>query len=142
MSELKTQASNGDVQAFLAQAATPARLADCQQLLAMMQAATGQPPVLWGASIVGFGRYRYRYASGREGQWPLISFSPRKQDLALYLAPCAGLFEIHAALLARLGRYKTGKACLYIKQLTDIDSAVLQQLIGASVAAMAAERLD
>ena len=93
---------------------------------------------MWGNSIVGFARYRYQYASGRSGEWPIVGFSPRKNDLTLYLMPG---FDGREALLEKLGKYKTGKACLYVKRLSDVDASVLRQLIDASVDAMAADRV-
>lgn len=89
---------------------------------------------MWGTSIVGFGSYRYKYASGREGEWPLAAFSPRKQNLTLYIM--AG-FKNYDTLLSNLGKYKTGKACLYINKLEDIDMPTLRELIKQSVAHMA-----
>jgi hypothetical protein len=94
---------------------------------------------MWGASIVGFGRCRYKYESGREGEWMLIGFSPRKGDLTLYIMPGVGHFP---DLLARLGRHKTGKSCLYIKRLDDIDLDVLRELVAKSVDKMAGRRVD
>ena len=96
-----------------------------------MREATGASPALWGPSIVGFGSYRYVYPSGREGEWPIIGFSPRKANLVLYLAQAS---EQRAPLLARLGKHKTGKACLYLNKLSDVDLSVLKQLIADSVA--------
>jgi hypothetical protein len=92
---------------------------------------------MWGGAIVGFGTYHYVYASGHGGDWPVVAFSPRKNDLTVYLMPG---FEQHASLLQRLGRHKTGKSCLYLKRLADVDVDVLRQLIDASVAAMAPQR--
>lgn len=138
MSEPKTLPSSASVADYLAAVPDAQRRADCQLLLAWMQAATGESPVLWGPSIVGFGTYRYTYASGRSGTWPVIGFAPRKTDLSIYIMPG---FERFAALLQRLGRHKTGKSCLYIKRLADIDTGVLRELIGAAVAAMAAKRV-
>ena len=106
------------------------RREDCRALAGLMARATGAPAAMWGASIVGFGRYRYRYASGREGEWFLAGFAPRKNDLTLYLM--SG-FDGYEPLLARLGRHKTGKSCLYIKRLADVDPAVLEELVTASV---------
>jgi hypothetical protein len=108
-------------------------------VLDLMREATGADPVMWGTSIVGFGRYRYRYNSGREGEWPIIGFSPRKNDLTLYLMDgFAGRDE----LLERLGKHKTGKSCLYLKRLSQVDLAVLRELIFQSVRAMADRRVD
>jgi hypothetical protein len=96
----------------------------------IMREITGAEPVMWGSSIVGFGRYHYTYASGRSGDWFLTGFSPRKQNLTLYLATG---FEPEDALLAKLGRHKTGKACLYVKRLEDINLATLRELVKRSV---------
>jgi hypothetical protein len=104
-----------------------------------MSAATGAKPVIWGTNIVGFGRYRYVYASGREGEWPIVGFSPRKRDLTVYIMPG---FERFGPLLKRLGPHKTGKSCLYLKGLTGLDEAALKELIEQSVAAMASKRVD
>lgn len=138
-SENKTQATVASVDAFLDAIADPQRRDDCRRVRALMEAATGAPAVMWGPSIVGFGRYRYRYASGREGEWPVTGFSPRKNDLTLYLMPG---FEQQAALMAKLGKHKTGKSCLYLKRLADVDRVVLEELITRSVAAMAPQRID
>ena len=138
MTENKTQPTDLSVDDFLDQVPDADRGADCRAVAAMMQAATGEAPVMWGNSIVGFARYRYQYASGRSGEWPIVGFSPRKNDLTLYLMPG---FDGREALLEKLGKYKTGKACLYVKRLSDVDASVLRQLIDASVDAMAADRV-
>ena len=117
---------------YLDAIADATRRADCEVLVELMSRATGAPPVMWGAGIVGFGSYHYRYDSGREGDFCVIGFAARKGDISLYLM--AG-FEDQEALLARLGRHKTGKACLYLRKLDDIDLAVLEELVNASVAA-------
>lgn len=137
MSEPKTRATAEPVDGFLAQ--QPAeRRADCEAIVAIMRDATGEPPVLWGASIVGFGRYAATRSDGKRYDWPLIGFSPRKNDLTLYLTPGAQRYE---ALLARLGKHRTGKACLYLKRLADVDMEVLRELVQASVEAMEAQRI-
>lgn len=133
MAEPKTQPTKASVAAFLAAIPDDQRRKDCQAVAKMMQEATGEKPVLWGTSIVGFGTYRYKYASGREGDWPVIGFAPRRNDLTLYIMPG---FERFAGLLAKLGRHKSAKSCLYLKRLADVDGAVLKELIGKSVAAM------
>ena len=138
MTENKTQPSDLSVDDFLDRVPDADRGKDCRAVAAMMQAATGEAPVMWGNSIVGFARYRYQYASGRSGEWPIVGFSPRKNDLTLYLMPG---FDGREALLEKLGKYKTGKACLYVKRLSDVDASVLRQLIDASVDAMAADRV-
>ncbi len=125
MAELKTKPNDDDVDAFIDSVPEPAR-SDCRELVALMQAATGAPPVMWGSSIVGFGEVHYRYASGREGDWFAVGFSPRKKNLTLYLTD--GI-DSHAEHLDRLGPHSTGKGCLYIKHLDDVDRDVLDALI-------------
>jgi hypothetical protein len=117
--------------AFIDAVEDPERRADCRALATLMEEVTGEPPVLWGTSIVGFGRYHYRYESGREGDSFLAGFSPRKRELTLYIM--AG-FDRYPELMAKLGRYRTGKSCLYLKRLSDVDMAVLEELIRESVA--------
>lgn len=119
------------VAVFLARVPDGQRRQDAHRLCAMMQEITGQPPAMWGASIIGFGTYHYRYASGREGDSALASFAPRGQQLAVYLV---GGFEArHQSVLARLGPHKTGKGCLYLKRLDDVDQDALRELIDRSV---------
>jgi hypothetical protein len=123
--------TDAPVAAFLAQVPDERRRADAHRLCALMREITGEPPVMWGTSIVGFGSYHYRYASGREGDSALASFSPRSQHLVIYLV---GEFEDrHRSALARLGPHKTGKGCLYIKRLDDVDTEALRELIDRSV---------
>jgi hypothetical protein len=117
MAELKTKPTAESVE-------------DCREVLVLMKEITGAEPAMWGPSMVGFGKYRYRYESGREGEWFLTGFSPRKGALTLYLM--AG-FDGYEDLMARLGKYKTGKSCLYVKRLADLDLAVLRELITESV---------
>jgi hypothetical protein len=131
MAELKTRETSASVEAFLAAVEDEARRADCRTVAAIMGEVTGEAPRMWGPSIVGFGRYHYRYASGHEGDACLTGFSPRKKELTLYLMP--GLDAL-APLLARLGKHKAGKGCLYVKCLADIDLAVLRELVAACVA--------
>lgn len=131
MAELKTRPTDQDPAAFVAAVADPVRRADCERLVALMSQATGAPPRLWGSSIVGFGHYRYRYASGHAGEWCEVGFSPRKGDLSIYLM--AG-FDGMEALLARLGRHKLGKSCLYVRRLADVDPGTLQAMIEHAVA--------
>lgn len=133
MSQAKTQPTTADVAAFLDTKAGPARRADCDQLIALMREVTGCEPQMWGPSIVGFGQYHYRYESGREGDAPLLGFSPRAADLSIYLLAGGDAPET-AALLQRLGKHKMGKACLYVKRLADINVGVLTQLMRESVA--------
>ena len=123
---LKTQKTAASVEAFLASIADDARREDCRTVLALMKGATGEEPRMWGESIVGFGSYHYRYATGREGDWFVMGFSPRKRDLTLYIS--AGV-ERYPGILSRLGRYATGRSCLYIKRLADVDPAVLGELV-------------
>ncbi len=126
----KTVETNASVTAFINAVEDPQRRADCKKVAAMMRKATGKRAKMWGTNIVGFGRYHYKYASGREGEFMLTGFSPRKRDLTLYIMPG---FSGFPALMKRLGTYKTGKSCLYIRSLDDVDEGVLQQLIDASV---------
>ncbi len=136
--EAKTKPTTMSLDEFLAAAVAPERHDDCRTLAAMMQQASGEPAVMWGASIVGFGRYRQQYADGREADWPLVAFSPRKKDLTVYVLPG---FDGYEALLARLGKHKTGKVCLYIRCLADIDLKVLKAIVDSSVKAMAPRRV-
>ncbi len=129
----KTKPEATSVAAFLAAVPDAQRRADGEAVLRMMQAATGCEPVMWGPAIVGFDRYRYRYDSGHGGEWPIVGFSPRKQALVLYVMPG---FTGYDALLAKLGKYTTGKSCLYVKRLSDVDAGVLEELVRASVAEM------
>jgi Domain of unknown function (DU1801) len=129
MAELKTKKTKESVAAFLAKLDDRSRK-DCKTLVALMENATGAKARMWGTSIVGFGDYRYRSAAtGREGDWFQMGFSPRKAALTLYLM--GGLHE-HGDLLKKLGKYKTSQRCLYIKKLDDVDGAVLRKLIGAA----------
>ena len=123
--------SDRSVQEFLAGVPDEQRREDSRRLCTMMQEITGEPPAMWGASIIGFGIYHYRYASGHEGDSALASFAPRRQHLAIYLV---GEFESrYRSVLARLGPHKSGKGCLYIKRLDDVDRDALRELIDRSV---------
>lgn len=133
MAELKTKKTTASVAEFIAAVADEGRRADCEAILSLMAAITGEEPVMWGASIVGFGSYRYKYASGREGVWPLTGFSPRKRSLTLYIMTG---FDRYPELMDKLGVYTTGKSCLYIKRLADVDIDTLQALVEASVRRM------
>lgn len=135
MADMKTKPTGDDVQAFLDAVADPQRREDCHALRALMERVTGAEPRMWGPSIVGFGSYHYVYESGREGDWFLTGFSPRKGDLTLYIM--AG-FDRYDALMARLGKHKTGKSCLYVKRLSDLDMDVLEELATLSVKHMRA----
>ncbi|MGH7726774.1 MAG: DUF1801 domain-containing protein [Candidatus Eiseniibacteriota bacterium] len=131
--KLKTKETTASVTAFLANLEDPSRREDCRTLVGLMKKATGAPPKMWGPSIVGFGKQQYSYASGRVGDWPLAAFSPRKRDLTLYIG---GGFPRYGHLLKKLGKFKTGKVCLYLKSLSDVDLDVLDQLIVESVVHM------
>ena len=133
MAELKTQRNDASVEEFLNAVEHEQKRKDAFAILALMQEATGEEPQMWGASIVGFGSYRYKYGSGRTGEWMLVGFSPRKQNLTLYIMPG---FEQYKALLDKLGKHRTGKACLYINKLADVDQNVLKELVIQSVAHM------
>jgi len=135
MAELKTKRTAASVAAFLNGIADPARRRDCRAIRVMMERATRSKAAMWGPSIVGFGIYRYELPNGRLGEWMLTGFSPRKQALTLYIM--AG-FGFDKDLMRQLGTYKTAKACLYIRQLEDVDTAVLQRLIQNSVKRMKA----
>ena len=130
MAELKTKKTNASVSQFLNAVEGKQRRADCKTVARLMRAATGNVAKLWGPSMVGYGSYDYKYASGREGNWFLCGFSPRAQSLTLYIMPG---FSESGSLMSKLGKYKTGKSCLYIKKIDDVDLAVLKQLIDESV---------
>ena len=130
MAELKTKPTTASVSDFLDTIDDDERRKDCLAVVKIMQKATGAKPKMWGPSIVGFGDHRYKYASGRELDWFLTGFSPRKKDLTLYIMPG---FERYEELMSSLGKYKTGKSCLYIKRLADVDPTVLRTLVEDSV---------
>ena len=127
--ELKTRPTKTSVAAFLQSIADEERRKDAKKMQAMMKKITGARPRLWGTSIVGFGTYHYQYASGREGDWMMTGFSPRKQALTVYIM---NGFSRYGSLMKQLGKYKTGKSCLYIKHLSDVDADVLTRLIEKS----------
>lgn len=129
--ELKTKKTEASVADFLNSIADEARRADCLAVVELMKKATKAEPKMWGTSIVGFGHYHYKYASGRENDWFQIGFSPRKQDLTLYF--CDGL-HLHTEALAQLGKHKSSVSCLYVKRLADLDLKVLKQMMQNSVA--------
>ncbi|MXW04809.1 MAG: DUF1801 domain-containing protein [Gemmatimonadetes bacterium] len=133
MSDLKTRPTDASVEAFIDAVDHPRRREDARTLLELMQRVTGEEPVMWGPSIVGYGSYHYRYASGQEADWPVVGFSPRKQNLSIYIMTG---FEESDELLSRLGKHKTGKSCLYVNKLADVDLDVLERLVRASVAEM------
>jgi hypothetical protein len=136
MAENKTKPTKVSVTAFIGAVADPVKRADAKAIVKMMQSATGEKPKMWGPSIIGFGSYHYKYDSGREGDMPIIGFSPRKPATVLYLTASRD----SAALLAKLGKHSGGKGCLYIKKLADVDQKVLEAMIGKSVAARRALR--
>ena len=129
MAELKTKRNDGSVDEFIRSIDDPGVREDCIRISGLMEKITGAPPKMWGDSIVGFGSYHYKYASGREGDWFLTGFSPRKQTLSLYIM--SG-FDNAGPLMERMGKFKTGKSCLYVKRLEDIRMDVLEQLIRKS----------
>jgi hypothetical protein len=135
MAENKTKANDASVEEFLNAVPDEKKRADSFRLVQIMREETGEEPVMWGDSIVGFGSYHYKYASGREGDAPLIGFSPRKANLALYITSD---FDRYGALMDRLGKFTTGKACLYVKRLSDVDEATLRELVRQSVVDMRA----
>lgn len=130
MAEPKTKPSRASVTDFIAKIKDDGRRRDCKTLMKMMKKATGAPPRMWGPSIVGYGSYHYKYATGREGDWFLAGFSPRAQALSVYVM--TGL-DTSSGLMKRLGKYTSGKSCLYIKRLEDVDLAVLEALVTESV---------
>lgn len=130
MAELKTKLNDESVEDFLNSVEDEQKKKDSFEVLNIMKQITGAEPKMWGSSIVGFGNYHYVYDSGREGDWFIAGFSPRKQALTLYIM--AG-FSRYDELLQKLGKYKTGKSCLYVKKLQDINLEVLKELIGSSV---------
>lgn len=130
MAELKTKVTKASVDKFIKGIKDQQTRNDCYKILDIMEKATKAEPKMWGTSIVGFGSYHYKYASGREGNWFLAGFSPRKQNLTLYIM--SG-FDEYEKLLKKLGKYSTGKACLYIKRLEDVDPRVLKELVKLSV---------
>ncbi|MCE2406071.1 MAG: DUF1801 domain-containing protein [Pseudomonadales bacterium] len=131
----KTVPTDTSVEQFINSVDNETKRKDSLEILDMMSAITGSPPVLWGSSLVGFGRYHYKYASGREGDFFLTGFSPRKQALTIYIMPG---FSEYETILGNLGKYKTGKSCLYVKKLDEIDRDLLRELITKSVAYMRA----
>ncbi|MBP6697783.1 MAG: DUF1801 domain-containing protein [Flavobacteriales bacterium] len=135
--ELKTKVNEASVDAFIDKQ-PEAVAADCRTILKLMKKATGEEPKMWGASIVGFGRYAYEGASGRSGEWMITGFSPRKTNLTIYVMMG---FEKEAALMKKLGKHTTGKSCLYIKQLSDVDMKLLEELVVKGVKAMAKTRV-
>ena len=130
MAELKTRQNDARVSEFLASIDDPQKRADARKVAAMMRRATGKRAKMWGTSIVGYDSYHYKYASGREGDFMITGYSPRKTALTVYIMPGFSGFK---GLMGKLGKYKTGKSCLYIKRLSDVDETVLEKLIVESV---------
>jgi hypothetical protein len=130
MAELKTKKTTASVEEFILTVEDETRRDDCFTVLNLMKSITKSEPAMWGSSIVGFGTYHYIYASGQEGDWPMVGFSPRKQNLTLYIMPG---FENRQELIKKLGKCKTSKGCLYIKRLDDIHLPTLKQLIKVSL---------
>jgi len=124
--ELKTKKTEASVEAFLAAIQDESVREDCTEITRIMKQAAKDEPKMWGSSIVGFGHYHYKYASGRENDWFQIGFSPRKQNITIYFM---GSLADHAASLQKLGKHTTGKGCLYIKNLEDIDKKVLKEIL-------------
>lgn len=135
MAKNKTQPTKASVAAFLAGIDDPEKRRAAKKIGAMMRRATGKRATLWGSSIVGYGRYQYRYASGRSGEFMVTGYSPRKQAMTVYIMPG---FDAYAGLLGRLGKHKVSKSCLYIRRLSDVDEDVLEELITKSVEDMRA----
>jgi hypothetical protein len=133
MAEVKTKRTNASVAAFLNAVEDKNKRYDCKVIAKMMREATGKRAKMWGSAIVGFDSYDYTYDSGRSGSWPVCGFPPRAQNISVYIMPGFSKFE---KLVGRLGIFKTGKSCLYIKSLGDVDEKVLNKLIAASVKEM------
>jgi hypothetical protein len=138
MAELQTKPTGKSVDDFLDKLDDETRRDDCRAVLNLMREVTGAEAVMWGPAIIGFGAYTYKYANGKEAQFPIAGFSPRKTDLTLYLAGLDAFPEI----MNRLGKHKTSKACLYIKRLNDVNVDVLKELIVKSVEMMEEQRVD
>lgn len=133
MAELKTQQNDASVTRFLENIENPKRKADCKTVCALMAQLTGWPAKMWGKSIIGFGAYDYCYDSGHSGRWMMVGLSPRKSSLTIYIMPG---FSGFPDLMAKIGKYKTGRSCLYVNKLEDIDLVVLGELIEKSVDVM------
>ena len=139
MSEAKTKATSMNVKDFLNAIEDVQKRKDAFVVLKMMEEVTGKKAVIWGTSIVGFDSYHYKYASGREGDWPIIGFSPRKTMLTVYIMPG---FKPYKDKLKKLGKHKLGKSCLYIRKLADIDLGILEEIITDRVQRMRAKQED
>jgi hypothetical protein len=133
MAKNKTKATGISVTEFMKSIEDPQKRADAKQVATIMRRTTGKRAKMWGSNIVGFGTYHYKYDSGREGDFMITGFSPRKQALTVYVMPG---FSKFAPLMKKLGKYKTGKSCLYIRRLSDVDEKVLEKLIDGSVKLM------
>ncbi len=133
MADLKTKKNEARVEGFLKSVENEKRREDSFLVLDLMKEVTGENPTMWGTSIVGFGSYHYKGASGREGDWMKVGFSPRKQNMTLYIMDGFGSYD---SLLQKLGKYKTGKSCLYINKLEDVDQTVLRELVKQSFKSM------
>ena len=133
MATLKTRPSDASVEAFLDSVDNEDRREDARRVIAIMRQATEEPPKMWGSRLVGFGSYHYRYASGHEGDWPLTGLSPGKRNLTVYIMPG---FDDYGEMLSRLGKHRTGKSCLYVNRLRDVDLNVLEEIIRQSVGDM------
>ncbi len=131
MTENKTKPTDASIEDYIASRASPQQGADCRELMALLRKVTRQSPRMWGPSIVGYGSYRYTYESGRTGEAPLTGFAIRGRELVVYLM---AEDDRQMALLAKVGKHKMGKSCLYFKQLADLDKSVLEQLVAGSVA--------
>ena len=130
MAELKTRPTDISPSKFISGIEDEGSRKDCRMLLKLMKEVTGKAPRMWGSSIVGFGNYHYRYRSGLEGDWFLTGFAPRKRDLTIYIMPG---FSDYSVLMARLGKFRTGRSCLYVRKLDDIDLVTLRQLVEQSI---------
>ena len=130
MAELKTKPTGGDVEAFIDTVESEQKRDDARELLKIMKEITGDAPTMWGTSIIGFGKYHFRYESGREGDWMVAGFSPRKQNLTIYMM---GGLENQEELLSKVGKAKHSVGCLYVKKLEDIDLNVLSDMIKLSI---------
>src|SRR5215510_6952668 len=133
MAEPKTQKTQASVPEFLAAVSDEARRQDARALSELMTEETGVEPTMWGTAIVGFGEYTYHYGSGRQGCWPAVGFSPRKQNLTVYVSTG---FDGYGPLLERLGRHTTAKRCLYLPRLSEVDDAVMRELIRSAFVAL------
>lgn len=136
MSDVKTKKNEASVEGFLKSVENEKCREDSSVVLDLMKEVTGEKPTMWGTSIVGFGSYHYKGASGREGDWMKVGFSPRKQNMTLYLMDG---FSSYGSLLEKLGKHKTGKSCLYINKLEDVDQTVLRELVKQSFKSMSGE---